>query len=125
MSIASNFTLLLAASVVAASAQAAAAPDFAPNPGVGWLLSPNGYQPVGRGAGPIVADPAHPGVGNDEFRTTGRQVTQASADVSNPILQPWAREVLRKRNELVQAGRAPSFGIDCGPIGGMAFLVFG
>ena len=45
------------------------------------------------------------------------------ADLSNPILQPWTREALRKRNELVPSGKAPSLGIDCGPIGGVAFLV--
>ena len=124
MSFASKCLVFLAASAVAASTHAVAAPpEFAPNPGVGWLLNPNGYQPAGTGAGPIVADPSHPGVGNDEFRRTGRQVTTPLADLSNPILQPWARDVLNKRNELALAGKAPSFGIDCGPIGGMAFLV--
>jgi hypothetical protein len=68
-------------------------------------------------------DPSHPGVGNDEFRRTGRQVTMPLADLNNPILQPWAREALRKRNDLVLEGKAPSLGIDCGPIGGVAFLV--
>lgn len=125
MSFASNCILILAASAVVASTQAIAAPvpDFGPNPGVSWLLSPNGYQPSGSGAGPIVADPKHPGVGNDEFRRTGRQVTMPLADLSNPILQPWAREALQKRNELVLEQKAPSLGIDCGAIGGVAFLV--
>ena len=122
---ASNSMGLIAASVVLSSAQALAAPvtDFAPNPGVSWLLNPNGYQPSGPGAGPIRVDPAHPGVGNDEFRRSGRQVSMPLADLSNPILQPWALEVLRKRNDLVLVGKAPSLGIDCGPIGGMAFLI--
>ncbi len=125
MSFASNCIFVLALSSVVATAQAFAAPaaDFGPNPGVSWLLSPNGYQPTGAGPGPIVADPKHPGVGNDEFRRTGRQPTMALADLSNPILQPWAREALQKRNELVVAGKAPSMGIDCGPIGGVAFLI--
>ena len=122
MSFAPNI-FFIAVAGVAASTQAVAAPDFGPNPGVSWLLSPNGYQPTGAGPGPIVADPKHPGVGNDEFRRTGRQVAMPLADVSNPILQPWAREALQKRNELVLAGKAPSLGIDCGPIGGTAFLV--
>ncbi len=122
MSFASKLTLFLAAPVLAAGT-CAAAPEFGPNPGVGWLLNPNGFRPVGPGAGPIVADPSHPGVSNDEFRKFGRQVTMPLADLSNPILQPWAREALQKRNQLVLAGKAPSLGIDCRPIGGVAFLV--
>src|SRR4051812_39390897 len=65
-------------------------------------------------SGPIVADRSHPGVTNDEFRRTGAQVTMPLADLANPILQPWAREALKKRNDLVAAGKAPSLGIDCG-----------
>jgi hypothetical protein len=125
MSIASNCIRFIAAFVVTASthAVAAPAPEFGPNPGVSWLMNPNGFQPSGPGAGPIRPDPSHPGIGNDEFRRTGRQVTMPLADLSNPILQPWTREALRKRNDLVLLGRAPSLGIDCGPIGGVAFLV--
>src|SRR5438105_5933101 len=125
MSFASTRRFFLAISVVAATTQAMAgpAPDFGPNPGVGWLMNPNGFQPAGPGAGPIGPDPSHPGVGNDEFRRNGRQPTMPLADLSNPILQPWAREALRKRNALVVAGKAPSLGIDCGPIGGVAFLI--
>ena len=125
MPLPSNWMYFLAASVLTASPQAMAVPipDFAPNPGVSWLMNPNGYQPLGPGPGPVVADPSHPGVGNDEFRRTGRQVSLPQADLGNRILQPWAREILRKRNDLVLAGKAPSFGIDCGPIGGAAFLV--
>lgn len=125
MSFASNCIFVIAASVVAASTQGVAAPatDFGPNPGVSWLLNPNGFQRSGPGAGPITVDPLHPGVGNDEFRRTGRQVSMPLADISNPILQPWARDALKKRNELVLAEKAPSLGIDCRPIGGAAFLI--
>jgi len=125
MSFASNWIFVLTASFVAVSAQgmAAPSPDFAPNPGVSWLLNPNGFQRSGPGAGPIGVDPAHPGVGNDEFRRTGRQVMLPLADLSNPILQPWARDALKKRNDLILAGKAPSLGIDCRPIGGAAFLI--
>src|SRR5262249_49777873 len=44
-------------------------------------------------------------VSNDDFRVTGKQPTAEVADLSNPILQPWARDVVRKRNELVLAGK--------------------
>jgi hypothetical protein len=125
MSFASNCVFFLAASVVTASTRAVAAPapEFAPNPGVGWDLITNGFLPPDSGPGPIQQDPAHPYVDNDEFRRTGRQPTMPFADVSNPILQPWARNELQKRNALVLAGKAPTLGIDCGPPGGAAFLI--
>jgi hypothetical protein len=125
MSFASNGIVFLAASVVTAStpALAAPAPEFGPNPAVGWVLISNGFLPPDSGAGPIRQDPAHPYVGNDEFRRTGRQPTMPFADLSNTILQPWTRNELQKRNELALAGKAPTLGIDCGPTGGAAFLV--
>src|SRR5215467_1834604 len=126
MSFASNCVFFLATSVVTASTPAVAAPtpEFGPNPAVGWVGSTGGfYLPPESGAGPIRQDPAHPYIGNDEFRTTGRQPTMPFADLSNPILQPWTRNELQKRNELVLAGKAPTLGIDCGPPGGAAFLI--
>ena len=69
-------------------------------------------------------DPAHPYVSNDEFRVTGRQPTQQLADLNNPILQPWARDVVRKRNELVLSGKlVPSPSASCWPKGVTAFLL--
>jgi len=127
MSFASHRIVFLAASLITVSTQASAAPaavpDFAPNPAVGWLVISNGFLPPDSGAGPIRQDPAHPYVGNDEFRRTGRQPTMPFADLNNIILQPWARDKLQQRNERVLAEKAPSFGIDCGPFGAAAFLI--
>jgi hypothetical protein len=123
MSSKSNRVFFLAASVAAACTQAVAAPEFGPNPAVGWIVISNGYLPPDSGPGPIQQDPAHPYVGNDEFRKTGRQPTMPFADLSNPILRPSTRNELQKRNELVLAGKAPTLGIDCGPDGGAAFLI--
>jgi hypothetical protein len=126
MSLASNCAFLLAASVVTATevlAAPASTPEFGPNPAVGWLVISNGFLPPDSGPGPIRQDPAHPYVGNDEFRRTGRQPTMPFADLSNPILQPSTRNELAKRNALVLAGKAPTLGIDCGPDGGAAFLI--
>jgi hypothetical protein len=101
-----------------------APPNFAPNSNVGWYGYNRIFIPPARGAGPVQQDPAHPYVPNDEFRVTGRQPTQRLADLSNPIFQPWAREVVRKRNELVLAGKlAPSPSSSCWPIGVTAFLL--
>ena len=80
-------------------------PDFAPNPSVGWYSYSRDFIPPASGPGPVVSDPAHPHISNDDFRVTGQQPTQAVADLNNPILQPWARELMRKRNELVFSGK--------------------
>src|ERR1700680_5270641 len=82
-----------------------APPDFAPDASIGWYAYNRIFIPPASGAGPVQQDPAHPYVSNDEFRVTGRQPTEHVADLNNPILQPWARDVVRKRNELVLAGK--------------------
>jgi hypothetical protein len=117
---------LLCAAVAAATAAHAATPsmpEFAPNPAVGWIALYNEFQPPPAGAGPVREDPAYPRVNNDEFRRTGRQPTLPVADLSNPILQPWAREELRKHNELARAGKALGRGASCWPVGVPAFLL--
>jgi hypothetical protein len=102
------------------------APNFSPNASVAWVTEQGGFKPTLSGAGPVMQDPAHPAVGNDEFRLTGKQPTFATADLSNPILQPWAREALRKRNERILAGE-PGFGprVSCWPGGVPTFLLGG
>src|SRR5215475_12754666 len=99
-------------------------PDFAPNPNIGWYAYNRQFIAPASGAGPVRQDPAHPYVTNDEFRVTGRQPTEQLADLSAPILQPWAREVVRKRNELVLAGKhAPLPHASCWPVGVPGFLL--
>ena len=102
--------LLLAGvvSIAGAAAMAAAAqtapPDFAPNPSVGWVTVSGEFMAPPSGAGPVRRDPAHPRISNDDYRATGAQPTFPMGDVNSPILQPWAREVVRKRNELILSG---------------------
>src|SRR5437867_7136914 len=94
------------------------APNFAPSADIGWYAYNRQFIPPASGPGPVRQDPARPYVTNDEFRVTGRQPTQQLADLSAPILQPWAREVLRKRNELVLSGKpANTPQASCWPIG--------
>jgi hypothetical protein len=80
-------------------------PNFAPDPGIGWYAYSRQFIAPASGPGPVMQDPTRPYVSNDDFRVTGKQPTAEVADLSNPILQPWAREVIRKRNELVLAGK--------------------
>jgi hypothetical protein len=109
---------------LSASGQGASPPNFAPNSSIGWYAYSRQFIPPATGPGPVQQDPAHPYVSNDEFRVTGRQPTARVADLNNPILQPWAREVVRKRNELVLAGKqvvSPS--ASCWPKGVTQFLL--
>ena len=100
------------------------APDFAPDASVGWYAYNRIFITPASGAGPVQQDPAHPYVSNDEFRVTGRQPTEQLADLNSPILQPWARDVLRKRNELVLSGKpAHPPHASCWPVGVPGFLL--
>jgi hypothetical protein len=81
-------------------------------------------MPPPSGAGPVMQNPAYPHVSNEEFRDTGRQPTLPVADLNNPILQPWVKEELRKRNELVLAGKGGlSPAANCWPVGVPAFTL--
>jgi hypothetical protein len=95
----------LAASLSSTALAQGTTPDFAPDASIGWYAYNRIFIPPASGAGSVQQDPAHPYVSNDEFRVTGRQPTAQLADLDNPILQPWARDVVRKRNALVLAGK--------------------
>ena len=101
-----------------------APPNFATNPSVGWYAYNRLFIPPASGAGPVVQDPTRPYVTNDDFRVTGKQPTERVADLNNPILQPWVRDVLRKRKELVLSGKLiPSPSASCWPKGVTAFML--
>ena len=71
-----------------------AIPNFAPDSSTSWALDQtvDDLLPPPSGAGPITFDPAHPYIAN--FR--GTQPTYRVADLTNPILQPWARRADEK-----------------------------
>ena len=100
-------------------------PDFAPNNSVGWIALSNEFIPPPSGAGPVAQDPAFPRVTNEEFRRTGRQPTLPVADPNSPILQPWAKAELRKRNALVLSGKGGlSRQASCWPVGVPGFVLY-
>src|SRR5215469_9255780 len=110
--------------VASLTRSAMAEPNFAPNSSIGWRAYSAIFMPPASGAGPVQQDPAHPYITNDEFRVTGKQPTQRVGDLNNPILQPWAREVIRKRNELVLAGKlVVGRGASCLPTGVTNFIL--
>jgi hypothetical protein len=111
------------------AANTAMIPDFASTSSIGWVASGSGFgtdfvQPAG-GPGPVTNDPAHPYVTNAAAATSGRQPTFRVADLTNPILKPWAVEKMRKANEDVLAGKI-AFTADarCFPSGVPSFLLF-
>jgi hypothetical protein len=113
----------------AIGAEQAPIPNFAPNSNVGWVASSEGFgadfvQPP-SGPGPVTNDPAYPHLTNEDAARIDRQPTYRVADLSNPILRPWAKEQMRKANEEVIAGKIP-FTADsrCYPAGVPSFLLF-
>jgi hypothetical protein len=114
----------LASSLSFSAIAADVPPNFAPSRNIGWYAYNRLFIAPAHGAGPVQQDPARPYVSNDEFRVSGRQPTERVADLNSPILQPWAREVVRKRNEAVLSGKlvgTPT--ASCWPKGVTAFLL--
>jgi hypothetical protein len=124
----------LAGSMVAALAGAWAAPVLAqqtppvsPPPvfswdhTVGWI-GMGEFRPVPGKVPPVTNDPKYPYVPNNQ----GRQPTYRIADLSNPNLKPWVKEVMKKDNEEVLAGKiafTPSQ--SCMPAGVPGFMALG
>lgn len=97
-------------------------PDFSGNGRIAWILDDtiDDLLPPVSGPGPITFDPAHPYVPN--FRN--RPPTYRVADLSNPILQPWAREQMKKANDEVLAGKIPFRARErCWPAGVPGFVI--
>jgi hypothetical protein len=90
---------------------------------VGWSKIADDFQPPASGPGPVTSAKDHPYVPNND---EGRQVTFRIADLTNPILKPWAIEKMREQNELAAAGkRAFEARASCRPGGVPGFLVMG
>ena len=88
----------------------------------GWAKVADDFDPPESGPGPVSYDKDHPYVPNG----FGKQVTFRIADLTNPILKPWAIEKMREQNELAAAGkRAYEARASCRPGGVPGFLVMG
>ena len=87
--------------------------------GVGWSKISDDFQPPASGPGPVTYDKNHPYVPNNN---RGTQVTFRIADLTNPILKPWAIEKMREQNELAAAAkRAYEARASCQPEGSLDF----
>jgi hypothetical protein len=120
--------LLGATALAAQGATGQAVPNFAPDDRTSWFPdreAGDDFLPPESGSGPVLSDPAHPYVPNDEGRNTGRQPTYRIADLSNPILQPWTIAPMKKANDEVLAGTVPFIARErCWPAGVPAFDIF-
>ncbi len=97
-------------------------PNFAPDSVTGWLKGPGDeFLPPPSGPGPVRSDPARPYVSN----AVARQETVKIADLTNPILQPWVVERMRKANDEVLAGKVGFTARSrCWPHGVPGFLLY-
>jgi hypothetical protein len=112
-----------AAAGPAPSAETAKIANFSPDSVTGWQLSDDEFIPPPSGPGPIVSDPAHPYISFYRFPRNPRPSFRV-ADLSNPILQPWTRERLRKVNERSLSGQVVAIPKErCWPVGVPAFLL--
>jgi len=108
-------------------------PNFAPDSITGWVAGvPDGVSPVGQdflqpasGPGPVTFDKAHPYLDTVAARRAGAQPTLRVADLSNPILQSWVSEELRKVNERALTAIVMFTPKErCWPIGVPGFLLY-
>ena len=84
-----------------------AIPNFASSDTTAWVpsrLAGDDFLPPPSGPGPVVSDPAHPYSPN---QGTAGQAAFHVADLTNPILMPWARAQMKKSNDEVLAGKIP------------------
>jgi hypothetical protein len=107
-----------------ADGSAAAVPIFTPDSDAGWVPDrPTGddFLPPLRGAGPVMSVKDRPYVPNG----LGRQPTYRIADLTNPILKPWAAAQMKKANDEVIAGKVPFITRErCWPAGVPGFTVY-
>ncbi len=95
-------------------------PDFSSNQ-VGWIATNPDFIAVPGGPSPTRSDPAHPYIPNN----TGAQPTFRVADLANPNIKPWAKEVMRRENEKVVAGGIGyTARSSCMPAGVPGFMMF-
>ena len=101
--------LLVSLAGTAALQQAVAAsapPVFSPTAQTAWVgIGIGALLPVPGSPKPIGQDPAHRYISNDEAGVTGRQPTQRISDTGNPNLKQWAKDVMKKDNDEVLAGK--------------------
>src|SRR5262245_4944839 len=121
--------VLIGLTAAGSSAQVAAQsapPDFSPN-GTAWQAVVGGvFLPVPGSSRAFRRGPAHPFVGNPEAARTGKQPNYRMADLSNPNIKQWAKDIMKKDNDEVLKGKiAYTPGQSCKPSGVPYFMLSG
>jgi hypothetical protein len=115
-------TAALLPALGAPAAQKDAIPELA-SANFGWAKAGDDFMPPKSGPGPVTFEKDHPYVPNND---KGIPVTVRIADLSNPILKPWAVAQMKKANEAASAGKeAFEARASCRPGGVPGFLVMG
>src|SRR6266851_8088242 len=113
--------LMGAWTVLAVAQQKPTLPIFSWDLTVGWIGAGD-FRPVPGRVPPLTSDPKYPFVPNGQ----GRQPTYRIADLTNPNLKPWVKEIMKKDNEEVLAGKiAFTPRSSCRPAGVPGFMSFG
>ena len=82
---------------------AATPPNFSPTAQAAWVgIGTGAFAPIPGWPAPVGQDPAHPYVPNG---AAGKQPTHRISDTSNPNLKQWAKDVMKKDNDEVLAGK--------------------
>jgi hypothetical protein len=106
-----------------AAEQGASSPDFSSNDAA-WVFGLGDYIAIPGEPNPTRNNPAHPYVSNNEFRARGAQPTFRIADLSNPNIKPWAKEIMKQENDKALSGGMPySARASCMPSGVPAFIM--
>jgi hypothetical protein len=125
--LAATATIIGAAFAVSATAQTAGPmPDFSSNQ-TGWQIG-NGidWMPVAGSPPPMRINPAYPYVSNGEAARTGKQPTYRISDLTHPNLTQWAKDIMKKDNDEVIAGKIPHTpGQSCVPSGVPYYMLSG
>jgi hypothetical protein len=92
--------------VVEQAMAASPEPVFSPTAQTAWVgIGVGALLPVPGSPKPIGQDPAHRYISNDESGVTRQQPTQRISDIGNPNLKQWAKDVMKKDNDEVLAGK--------------------
>jgi hypothetical protein len=106
-----------------AAGQALSIPDFSSS-NAAWVFGLGDYIAIPGEPSPTRSDPGYPYVSNNEFRARGAQPTFRIADLSNPNIKPWAKEIMKRENEKALSGGMPySARSSCMPSGVPAFIM--
>ena len=89
-----------------AAAQQSAPPNFSATGQTAWVgIGIGAFLPVEGSPKPVGQDPAHRYISNDEAGVTGGQPTQRISDIGNPNIKQWAKDIMKKDNDEVLAGK--------------------